>query len=242
MLRLLKYEMQRKWKMSLGVLIGYFVLYFAMTIKFSNQQFSIEQMPLQLVLFIILAAALGVASVIGAINNLRLEAKQNTRDLYFGLPMTAYSKVGSKVIVSLVEVAGATMIGGYTCLKAFEKLTGVKLWSLFLDELAKVPLDDLLITVFLQVTLGVMSILVVYLSFAIFRAFFSQVRFGGLITVIIYVGLNYLIGRYINPALNINFDSISDQSMLIILIKNMVFTSLLFVLTGYLFEKRVSFD
>lgn len=242
MLRLFKYEFQRKWKMSLGILIGYFVLYFGLLIKYSNNSYSIEQMPLQLVLFILLAGALTVAAIIGAINNLRIEAKQNTRDLYFGIPMTAYTKIGSKVIVSLVEVMGAGLIGAYTCVKAFEKLTGVSLWSNFIDELLKLPLNDLVIAVLMQITLGVISIIVVYLSFAIFRAFFSQVKFGGLITVVIYVGLNYLIGRYINPALGMDLNHFSDQSMLFILIKNMVFASLLFVVTGYLFEKRVSFD
>lgn len=242
MLRLLKYEIQRKWKMSLGVLIGYFVIYFGLIIKFSSNSYSLEQMPLQLVLFIILAAGLFVASGIGAINNLRIEAKQNTRDLYFGIPMTAYTKIGSKVIISLAEVGGAIIIGGYTCVKAFENLTGVALWSMFLEELSNVPLDELILAVLLQISLGVMSILVVYLSFAIYRAFFSQVKFGGLITIVIYVLLNYVIGRYINPALGMSLERFSEQTMWSVLLKNLLFTGAVFGITGYLFEKKVSFD
>lgn len=37
MIRLFKYEFQRKWKMSLGLLALYFVIYFGFLIKFNAE-------------------------------------------------------------------------------------------------------------------------------------------------------------------------------------------------------------
>lgn len=243
MLRLLNYEIQRKWKMTIGILIGYFIIYFGMIIKFkSTGGLSLDEMPFQLLFFILLASGLFLGAIIGAINNMRIEVKQNTRDLYFSVPITAYTKVGSKVIVSFVETGFAFIIGGYSCVKALEQLSGVSLWKPFMNEVMKTPLNQLVLAASLQILTMLMSIVIVYLSFAIFRSFFSQIKFGGLITLGIYIGINYIIVRYVNPAMGISLDHFNDVDIWFILIKSTLLCLGLFGLTGYLFEKRVSFD
>lgn len=114
--------------MSLGVLAAYFLLYFGFYLKFkSDGIFNLEEFGLQLLFFVLLGSALFFGAMVGAVNNLRLEAKNSTRDLYFSVPISAYSKIGSKVIVSLLEVFGAALIASISATKAIESLTRTNL-------------------------------------------------------------------------------------------------------------------
>lgn len=249
MLRLFKYEIQRKGKAMLLTLVGYLLINVVFLLKFKGDgTFSIEDMPFQVVLFIILASGLWIVSLIGAVNNLRLEAKLPTRDLYFSLPLTAYTKIGSKVILSTVEMVGAGLIAAITCMKSIEYLTHFNVLKLFINELAKTE-TSILILGMLSIFFSIIaSLLVVYLSFAIFRAFFSQAKFGGAITVGIYLALNYIISKFAFKGVKFGFnegvlssgDYFSENVLPLLL--TMALASILFLLTSILFEKRVSFD
>lgn len=237
MIKLLKFEIIKKWKLSLGVLIGYFLIYFGAIIKFKSEGLvSFEQMPLQLVFFIILASTLGMAAFISGINSLRVEVKQSSRDLYFSIPLTAYAKVGSKLIIALVEMGLATVIGIFSCIKAMEQLTGFAVMKEFLKLIGEHSTSEFILMIVSQIVAVALSLLIIYLSFAIFRSFFSQVRFGGFITVIIYVVLMYLHTRYVFPLIN------SDSGDLVQVLLMTGYTAFIFGLVGFLFEKKVSFD
>jgi len=241
MIRLLKFEFQKKWKMSLGVLLGYFLIYFVFLFKFKAEgTFNIERMPFQLVFFILLASGLFFAAGISAINSLRVEAKNSSRDLYFALPLTAYTKIGSKLIVSTVEATLAAVIGTISCIKALEYLTGFGVMKFLFQGLQDAPLDEVILALYVQILAGVLMLLIIYLSFAIFRSFFSQVRLGGLITIIIYIILMYLNVRYVFPFISI--DTMTTQSIGLAVAGMTAYTVIIFGLVGYLFEKRASFD
>lgn len=241
MLRLLKFEIQKKWKMSVGALAAYFIVYIGFYLKFKSDGYvELDEFGLQLVFFVVLAVALMIFSMIGAVNNLRLEAKNSTRDLYFSIPLTAYSKIGSKVIISLVEVFGAATIGIISAGKAIGALTKTD----WLTELIKESIDlSTLDWIYLfadQIIGGAITLLIVYLSFALFRTFFSQVKLGWLITIIIYIGLNIAYRVALGNILG-GVD-LTDSSKFIILGGFVIFAAGLFALIGYLFENRVSFD
>ena len=244
MIKLFKYEFQRKWKLSLGLLAAYFLVYFGFLMKFKSEgTYSIESFGFQLIFFILLGSALSFSSVVGAVNNLRLEAKQSTRDLYFSIPMSSYTKIGSKVIVSVVEVFAAGFIAIYTAVQAIEHLTGVALWKPAIKEIMSQPMDQLIFTVVANIVYAVLMILVVYLSFAIFRSFFSQVKFGGIITIGIYIFLNYLLIRGSSLLFsNVQETMLDGFGLWMLLAGFTVFTTSIYLLIGFLFEKRVSFD
>lgn len=244
MFKLLSFEIQKKWKMSLGILLAYFVLYFGFYFKFKSEGiFNLEEFGLQLLFFVLLGSALFFGALVGAVNNLRLEAKNNTRDLYFSVPISAYSKIGSKVIISLTEVFAAAAIASISATKAIESLTRTNLLSEFFEDLFNVPADVLIYFGTTQVIQAFLTLLIVYLSFAIFRSFFSQVKLGGLITLVIYVALNYGLGKIVN----LFFSGLSDigstdLSAWLTLGGFALFTAFIFMVVGYLFENRVSFD
>lgn len=258
MIKLLRYEIQRKWKLSLGLLGMFAIIYFGFLIKFNHDiQAAVAGMNLQsfdmdvvisafgfrIIFFIILASGLFFAGIISAINNLRLEVKQPSRDLYFSIPMTAYTKVGSKVIVSVVEVALAGIIGFASVIFALEFLTKLDIWPLVFKAFKELPADLLLYGFLGNLVEGIMMLLVVYLSFAIFRSFFSQMRFGGIITLVIYVILNYFIIKLFGTVImQLDNSTFTDTTMWLLLGGFTLFTAGLFLLIGFLFEKRVSFD
>lgn len=258
MIKLLNYELQRKWKTSLGVLGLYFIIYFGFLLKYNKEIRSvmdnmnmanfdldilINTFGLKIIFFIILASGLLFASVIGAVNNLRVEAKQSSRDLYFSIPMTAYTKIGSKVIVSLIEVFVAGIIGFVSVIKAFEFLTKFDIMKGIIDGIFSAPADVLTYVFIANLLQTTLMILTVYLSFAIFRSFFSQAKFGGLITVGIYLGLNYLLVRLFGEVM-INLEDAVATTFTRWLSLGIfgLFVTVIFILIGYLFEKRVSFD
>jgi len=244
MIKLFKYEFQRKWKVSIGLLLAYFLVYFGFLIKFKSEgSYSIETFGFQLIFFILLGSALSFGSIVGAVNNLRLEAKQSTRDLYFSIPMSAYAKIGSKVIVSVVEVFTAGFIAIYTAVKAIEHLTGVTLWKTAIKEILSQPMDQLIFAVVANIVYAVLMILIVYLSFAIFRSFFSQVKFGGIITIVIYIILNYLLVKGGTVFFgNVEETALEGFALWMMLAGFTAFTTCIYLLIGFLFEKRVSFD
>ncbi|MBN2794036.1 MAG: hypothetical protein JXR88_01420 [Clostridia bacterium] len=258
MIRLFNYEIQRKWKTSLGILGLYFLIYFGFLLKWNKEIRSvmdnmnmsnfdmdllIQTFGFKIIFFIILASGLFFASIIGAVNNLRLEAKQSSRDLYFSIPMTAYTKIGSKVIVSLVEVFAASFIGFVSVIKAFEFLTKFDIMKGIIDSIFAMPTDALIYMIIGNVLQSTLMILMVYLSFAIFRSFFSQAKLGWLITIGIYIGLNYLMIRFLSSILMTVGDAVKTSlSMWGLLAGFALFVGAIFFIVGFLFEKRVSFD
>ncbi|MCH4890546.1 hypothetical protein EZV73_23395 [Acidaminobacter sp. JC074] len=237
MIKLLKYEVIKKWKVSLSVLFAFFLTYFLALTKFkADGMMSFEEMPLRVLFFILLSGALCLLPFIGAINSMRLEVKNKTRDLYFALPLTAYKKIGSKVIIAALEMTVAYGVAVMTCFQAIESLTGFQLMNYFND--GSNSFSQVLVSLYMQLVAYLLIVLIIYLSFAILRTFFSQIRFGGMITAVIYVVLMYLHIRYVFPF--ISLDNTSQDWLQAGLLT--IYTGLIFALVGYLFEKRVSFE
>ncbi len=132
--------------------------------------------------------------------------------------------------------------------KTLEDLTEVELLKPFLKELFGQKPDKVLLLLLSVVSYMVIALLIIYLSFAIFRSFFSQVRFGGGITILIYLVLNYLIQKFIFPYIGLRFEGrrlVGEtyfETLIRPLLTNFAFIVCLFLLIGYLFEKKVNFD
>lgn len=236
MIRLLKFEIKKKWKFSLAVLIGYLLINLATWFKFKDT----SDVIFATALFFLLAGCFVAAAFVGSINNLRIEAKKPSRDLYFSLPLSAYTKIGSKVIVSFVEVTIASIVGTVVAGHFIGLISGQGI----LSEIARVfntaSLEELLLAFSVQILMGLSTLLIIYLSFAIYRSFFSQVKFGGLVTVVIYLVLMYLIGQYVFPHFVVDVTSMAKAWINVG--KAAVFSAFLFMATGFLFEHKASFD
>ncbi len=118
MFRLLKFELKKSGKTMMLALAGFFIVNYAFLLKFKGDgSFTVSEFPFQVVFFIALSSALFVGSAIAAVNNLRLEVKDPTRDLYFTIPLSAYQKILSKIAFSTIQLVLAAGIALLTCLK-----------------------------------------------------------------------------------------------------------------------------
>ncbi len=249
MLKLLKFEVLKKRKAVIMSILAYLVVNFALVMKFKTDgPVSLDgELAFPLVILIVVASGFLLLAFIGAINNLRVETKNSSRDLYFSLPMSSYTKIAVKTIVSTIEILGAFLIAVIVYFQSFKILTGMNLLKTFLDGIDTAQMSNLFSSSIISVLYVIISVLLVYLAFAIFRSFFSQIKFGELFTILIYVLINYLMIRYV--FVHIGFSQIIknaqesiEPNVLMSLLSILGVTGVLFIIVGYLFENKVSFD
>lgn len=248
MLKLTLFEIKRRWKLFVAVFFLYELANLALVYKLKSL------MPLgmntdnELIAFVVILAAVPVVlSFIDAVNGLRLEAKQSTRDLYFALPYSAFSKIGSKLLVSFVSMMLAGLTSVITVLATIQHLTGVFAISDAIRAISENLPDAIFVVSYLTVSY-VLFIGMIYLSFALFRSFFSQMKFGGLITFALFIGVSYVFEKLGQPFTRFNFEqnvipgSISLWSHGgISFAVQCISLVLVYGITSLLFEHKVSF-
>ncbi len=255
MLRLIGFEIQRKWKMTMMALGAYFILMYIASLYVKKEIVEMgfqvlggqsPDLPEVTMLIFFMGFGLIVVSVIDAVNNMRLELKRTSRDLYFSIPISSFQMLGAKLFVSVVEVLVALSLGLLSIFYALEKIIGYKFIGEMFDGIFEyfVNFSYLATEIALSVSL---LILLVYVTFAIYRSFFSQFRFGGIITLVIYVIIMYLYFKYIGQYIELNFSNESTSTNLWVLgiwplIASITSNVVLFGLTGYMLERRVNFD
>lgn len=249
MYKLLKFEIKRKWKLIIYSVMGYLLVNFAFLYKFkTDTDFTVSELPFRIVFFIILGSSFAAGSFIGAVNNLRLEIKNPTRDLYFSLPVSSYAVIGSKILLSTVELIFAVIISTLVTLKSVETLTGIELLNTLMIQIKNAELSFLIPALIQSLTTVVTMILTIYLSFAIYRGYFSQGKFGGAITVIIYVCINYVLANYVFVSIRYSMANGKLEmghyfsNNLVPVMINLTVAVLMYLITSILFAKRVSFD
>lgn len=246
MLKLLTFEWQRRWKAAAVAFLGYAVLSLLLALWIQAKNLIAVSGGAILILHFMLAAAFMLLVVIDGINAFRLELKQNSRDLYFAFPQSGYQKVGAKLLSSV----GFTVVGGaaaiLTTLAAvqYHSTNNVlgEVWNLMVSNLGDVSFAAT--AAFMQL---VFFYGLIYLAFAIYRAFFSQFKLGGLITILIYGGLVFLEYNFFSwiesvmPNITTNSSSLwLQQWPTLILLSTVV--AVTYGLGGFLMQNRLNLD
>ncbi len=207
MLKLTLFEIQRRWKMYLAVFFFYELANVLLALKLRPMMPISGGSDSELIAFVFL---LGMAPLIlvfvDAINSLRNEVKVSTRDLYFTLPNNAFEKVGSKLLISLVGFIGALSIFLVTTLMTFQFLTGEFIISDILHALQKNISDASYVFIYISVSYALL-IGMIYLAIALYRSFFSQMKFGGVITFVLFLGVSYSVQKLGANITQFNIDS-----------------------------------
>lgn len=251
MLKLIQFEIQRKWKAHLLALGLYEIANLLLVLKIQSLNPGMTSMQNGMVAFVfLLGMVLPIVSFFDAVNSLRIEAKQSTRDLYFALPYSGYEKIGSKLLVSGISMMLA--IGTYviTGLASVEFLSQEPILRELSDILVK-QFSDLSFMVLMTFVSYTLFIAMIYLSFGLFRSFFSQLKAGGFITFVLFIAVTFLYNRYVGPlaefAPHQNVILVTDSLNLwksganVFAIQSVSLAGI-YALTGYLFENRVNFD
>jgi len=249
MLKLTWFEIQRRWKLFAAVLFFYELANFALVLKLKSILPLGSNMDNELIVFVfVLAMAPIVLAFVDAVNSMRLEAKQSTRDLYFALPNNGFSKVGSKLLISAVSMGLAGITSTITVLGTMQVLTGEFVFSETMKLISEHLSDVSFILSYMAVSYTLL-IGMVYLSYALYRSFFSQLKFGGVITFGLFVGVSYVFEKLGQPFSRfegnndfiidgINFWASGGTSFAIQCLSLIV----VYILSSLLFEYKASFD
>ncbi len=255
MLRLLIFELQRKWKPALATVAAYLVLNYVLFLKLNDviskstnllETATSGDLPEIAMFVFFLGFGVVVLALIDAVNNMRLELKKSTRDLYFSIPIGSFQVLGAKLIVSVIGIIASSVLSVLTIFYTVEKLVNYN----FLEQIFSGIRTNLVNFSYMatEITLSIsVIILLIYVTFAIYRSFFSQFKFGGIITIVIYALINYLYFRYLGQYIELDLETYGELGNLWVegvwpFVALVVSNTVLFGFTGYLLERRVNFD
>jgi len=246
MLKLIGFEIQRKWKPAIISTAIYLVAMFLTVFYIQSKDLVAQSNGAAIILPLLLGSAFWFYVLIDGINNLRLEAKRSSRDLYFSLPFSGYAKIGSKLLIStlLTLMSGAIIV--LTSLVSIGNLINENI----LREVLKLVSQEMSNTIYISlffIANVTFFFAMFYLAFGIYRAFFSQFKHGGIITVAIYLFVNYIYSKIvswipISTTQNVMMDINLWQTLSLQLVLVTVSALITFALSGYLFDQRVNFD
>lgn len=206
----------------------------------------------------LLIIVLGMVYFIDLIALIRNDMFKQEGYMLFMTPNSGYTLIGSKVLFGLLEgVAIAAILAGLLFFNG--KMMGVNPEYLFTRGIESMLFNPMLfLKMFaLMVFVIIEFALTVYLSFALFKSLFTNIRFKGGITFIIFIAVNFFKYKiselvvHLVPSASaqgsmgalgtlygvwMNFEHAITLSLFI----SIAFSALLFVGTGYLVEKRIN--
>lgn len=253
MFKLMKFEVKKKWKMH-AITTGVFILLMSILAIWMSPSFKVANivsfdgngpnLPYEFIWSIVIASSFFGLSILDAINNIRIELKKNTRNLYFSVPLSAYKMIGAKLLYSIITIGIAGFLSLSSIILSLQYLVNFNFVNFIFENMPSIT--DML-WFFLASGLGGLNfLLLIYLTFAIYRAFFSQFKFGGLITFVLFVGIsigyNRLISFVVRMTESLSMDVLSVEFTYYSLGMSAVLAAIMFFVSGYLLENRANFD
>lgn len=264
MLKLIKYEFIKKSKLLLILLV---------TAILANIGIGIAFKEAGIALFLGLSSiALVILYLYELIRTYSDDLNKKTGYMLFMTPNSGYKIIGSKLIFIITE--GLILFLSYFIFLFFNmmvmalKATGD--FSLIMKGIGEMiegfnsvvimqfgmNLGDILLIVIMLLVSVIVFALIVYSAMTIRKSIFSNTKFGGLLSFIIFVALNFIYGKltnFIGEAFQ--FDVITKQindmtvtypssSMFrifgVMIVFNIIVSAVLMLTSGYLIEKKIN--
>ncbi|GAU77031.1 hypothetical protein [Fusibacter sp. 3D3] len=259
MLKLLKFEFTRKKTVflvaCLMVILGeayalfkYYQMDESMRYFANNEIFGI------FVAF--LTFGFGMLYLVDIITLLRQDMFKQEGYMLFMTPFNGYQILGSKVIFALCEGFFIGLIY-LAIVVANGKIMGVTDFG-FIYEFGNLDANEIWMVI-KGILVGILSIvefaLTIFLSFALFKSIFTDVRFKGAITFGIFIGIILIKGQVLNLVTSlvgnsmdlfnasishVNYVSNIHMALNISMGYVLVMSALLFAMTGYLLEHKIN--
>lgn len=265
MLKLIKYEFVKKSKLLLILLITAIIANLAIAIAFGDTGVG---------LFLgFTPFALIVLYLYELIRTYSDDLNKKTGYMLFMTPNSGYKIIGSKLIFIITE--GLILFVSYLiflivniialALKAtgdFSEITHAineMIRAINSGVIAQfgMNLGDVLLIVLMILVSAVVFALIVYSAMTIRKSIFSNIKYGGLLSFIIFIGLNYVYGKLANlvsiafqfevvtERINTNFTMTYPSSAMfelfgITIAFNIIISILLILGSGYLIEKKIN--
>jgi hypothetical protein len=252
MLKLMKYEFRKQAfsKMVILLLVGLIQLLFFFGVVTDKND--------------VIGTAMGILSVFtfGALFFMAFEAiitfsndlKQKCSYMLFLTPHTSYSIVGAKVLAAAIQIilAGiafflvffidiAVLVAKYDQIELITEMLHRFLQEVFSLD---IQLKDIIAVVAVIITAWISTITVAFFSITLSTTFLANFKLKGLVSFLIFIGINYAFGVIVNMGLGRAYDinNFSNLSMYYILesLYLLGFTIITYVGTSWMLEKKVS--
>lgn len=265
MLKLVKYEFIKKSKLLLILLIVAIIANLGAAIAFGEWGigFFLGLTPIALIILYLYEL----------IRTYSDDLNKKTGYMLFMTPNSGYKIIGSKLIFIITE--GIILFASYMvflvvnicalALKAtgdFSEITHAVsqlINAINSGAIAQfgINLGDILLIVIMILASAVVFALIVYAAMTIRKSIFSDIKFGGLISFVIFIVLNVIYGQLANfvsdafqfnlitERINTNFAVVYPSSTMfelfgITIVFNIIISTLLMLGSGYLIEKKIN--
>ncbi len=243
MLKLIKYEWMKRWKFFLGGFIIFVILNYNMVSSALEPESSkgLFSFLLSLLMFI-----MGIIFVFDHIRRTHVCLYGDESHFLFSTPLSGYSILGEKILSVFIECFLVSAIFACASLVNFKLLLADN--SEVRYFMSTLP-DDFGINMFktyiLMFSNYIIFILMVYLAMALSKSLLSNIKHGKTLSFGFFIGISFVMGQISKPLLKmsnweyVQADSFSSLFNSIIGV-NIVTTAILFILTGYLFDKKIN--
>lgn len=248
MLKLIKYEFVKKYRMFMSVIITTILAGIFISIKFGEMGFPVFTLVLSIGLFMLYA--------VDVIQMYSQDINKRTGYMVFMTPNSGYKIISSKVITALLE--GLGMLIFFILIITLNSAIIYGLESLFQINFygLDISYNEVIINMFIFLVavllLSIQFLLTIYSAITIRKSVLSNVKFKGLISFGIFILLNYVIEkiytipyRLIDISMYEHVSSIPSPGELLKVLTPAMLTAaavcvLLTFLSGYLLEKKIN--
>jgi len=249
MLKLMKYEFKKQAfsKLVIVALIGLFEIAFFYGVIRDSQNIIAGVMTF---LFLFTMGALFYLAF-EAIITYSNDLKQKCSYMLFLTPNTSYSIVGAKVLTAGIQIVLAGLaffalfvIDGGVLIAKYDSIANLKKIILeFLDHFLslKIQFSDLLATVIVIIAGWISIITLGFFSITLSTTFLANKKYKGIVSFIIFIGLNYLYNKVSHLILGDTTDLTNvGTTFMWQTVITVVFIILTYFGTAWMLEKKVS--
>lgn len=247
MVKLIKYEFRKQVfsKIVMLVLVGLLELLFLFGIITDNEGRLGFSMGLLAMLSMGCLFFVAFESILTYSNDLKTKCSY----MLFLTPNSSYKIVGAKAITAAVQIilVGAAFIvialidGGILLAKYQDIEYAWEMFKLLLNDVLSISVDMKIVILYISTLIisWVCTICVAFFSITLSTTFLANKKWKGIVSFIIFLGLNWLFNKIISVTLGSTFDY-STGHYILNLLYQLLFAIATFVGTGFMLEKKVS--
>lgn len=247
MVKLIKYEFRKQVfsKIVMLVLVGLLELLFLFGIITDNEGRLGFSMGLLAMLSMGCLFFVAFESILTYSNDLKTKCSY----MLFLTPNSSYKIVGAKAITAAVQIilVGAAFIvialidGGILLAKYQDIEYAWEMFKLLLNDVLSISVDMKIVILYISTLIisWVCTICVAFFSITLSTTFLANKKWKGIVSFIIFLGLNWLFNKIISVTLGSAFDY-STGHYILNLLYQLLFSIATFVGTGFMLEKKVS--
>lgn len=245
MIKLLKYEFFKKWRIY-GVVLALFII--LDTVLISNQMADKINKEDVFGLYVLMVFGMFLLVFIDNIEIFRKDLFNNTGYLFYGIPKNGYEVLGSKILFIIGEWIIAGSVALLVGIINTKILLSIKIGYDIEMFIKHSGIGNISFAVIQSLIMFLVLILNIYLAISIFKSWLSNVKYGRIGSFAIFILINYIEGKLyglLEPVVASNDLMIKNTvNLWASLYPHLILTTLsaigLFVITGYLLENKVN--